>query len=430
MREKKVLSKSLLLLAITSIMLFAMSITSFAASTVTNVTQTDSSESSVKITWTGDVQAYGYYVYYSKDNKSWVRKDKDTDKYPDAFASDGNETTISGLDAGTAYYVMLVPVYRDANYNYIAQTNKRSATITVVTAPKQVTAVTQTKATASSVTLKWSASAGANRYYVYRGYYGTSSSLVANVTGTTATIKAAAGSEESYYVFPVKVSALNYRAISDYGKGVSAKAAPGKVSRLASAKYGNLNWKSSGTTVTVYWSNNANADYTPDGYKVEIYSVDGKKKLKTYNITKKYTAYKKFNIKSIKNKGFKIRVCGYVTVNGKKCYGSWSSKVTVIPQGNIKLTQKSKTSMKVSWSKVANATSYTIYACKDENVAKENQKWYKVKTVSKKTTSYTVKNLKNGKYAGFYVIPTVKIGGKKYKADAVWYSYMYMSKYY
>ena len=72
--------------------------------------------------------------------------------------------------------------------------------------------------------------------------------------------------------------------------------------------------------------------------------------------------------------------------------------------------------MKVSWSKVANATSYTIYACKDENVSKENQKWYKVKTVSKKTTSYTVKNLKNGKYAGFYVIPTVKIGGKKYKS--------------
>lgn len=428
MREKKVLSKSLLLLAITSIMLFAMSITSFAASTVTNVTQTDSSESSVTITYSGDVQAYGYYVYYSKDNKSWVRKDKATDKGPDVYASSGNEARISGLDAGTAYYVMLVPVYRDANYNYTAQTDKRSGTITVVTTPKQVTAVSQTKATASTVTLKWAASAGANRYYVYRGY--SSPTLVANVTGTTATIKAAAGSEESYYVFPVKVSALNYRAISDYGKGVSAKAAPGKVSKLASAKYGNLNWKSSGTTVTVYWDRNANADYTPDGYKVEIYSVDGKKKLKTYNITKKYTSYKKFNIKSIKNKGFKIRVCGYVTVNGKKCYGSWSSKVTVIPQGNVKLTQKSKTSMKVSWSKVANATSYTIYACKNTSVSAENQKWYKVKTVSKKTTSYTVKNLKTSKYAGFYVIPTVKIGGKKYKADAVWYSYMYMSKYY
>lgn len=428
MKEKKVLSKSLLLLAITSIMMFAMSITSFAASTVTNVRQSDDGENSVTITWTGDAQAYGYYVYYSKDNKSWVRPYQATDKYPDVYAAEGNETIITGLDAGTAYYVMLVPVYKDANYNYIAQTDKRSATITVVTSPKQVTTVTQTKATASSVTLKWAASAGANRYYVYRGY--SSPTLVANVTGTTATIKASAGSEESYYVFPVKVSALNYRAISDYGKGVSAKAAPGKVSKLASAKYGNLNWKSSGTTVTVYWSSNANADYTPDGYKVEIYSVDGKKKLKTYNITKKYTAYKKFNIKSIKNKGFKIRVCGYVTVNGKKCYGSWSSKVTVIPQGNVKLTQKSKTSMKVSWSKVANATSYTIYACKDESVAKENQKWYKVATVGKKTTSYTVKKLKSGKYAGFYVIPTVKIGGKKYKADAVWYSYMYMSKYY
>ena len=67
---------------------------------------------------------------------------------------------------------------------------------------------------------------------------------------------------------------------------------------------------------------------------------------------------------------------------------------------------------------------------KQENVSKKNQKWYKVAKVGKKTTSYTVKKLKTGKYAGFYVIPTVKIGKKSYKADATWYTYTYMSKYY
>ena len=50
--------------------------------------------------------------------------------------------------------------------------------------------------------------------------------------------------------------------------------------------------------------------------------------------------------------------------------------------------------------------------------------------VGKKTTSYTVKKLKTGNYAGFYVIPTVKIGKKSYKSDATWYMKMYMSKYY
>lgn len=58
------------------------------------------------------------------------------------------------------------------------------------------------------------------------------------------------------------------------------------------------------------------------------------------------------------------------------------------------------------------------------------KKWYKVAKVGKKTTSYTVKKLKTGNYAGFYVIPTVKIGKKSYKADATWYMKMYMSKYY
>lgn len=52
MEKKRVFSKSLILLAITSIMLFAMSITSMAATeTNMNIQQTGSSSSRVDITW-------------------------------------------------------------------------------------------------------------------------------------------------------------------------------------------------------------------------------------------------------------------------------------------------------------------------------------------------------------------------------------------
>lgn len=49
MEKKRVFSKSLLLLAITSIMLFAMSITSMAATNVSNIRQTSADNDSVKI---------------------------------------------------------------------------------------------------------------------------------------------------------------------------------------------------------------------------------------------------------------------------------------------------------------------------------------------------------------------------------------------
>lgn len=53
MEKKRVFSKSLILLAITSIMLFAMSITSMAATNVTNIRQTEAGQNSAKIEFNG-----------------------------------------------------------------------------------------------------------------------------------------------------------------------------------------------------------------------------------------------------------------------------------------------------------------------------------------------------------------------------------------
>lgn len=53
MEKKRVFSKSLILLAITSIMLFAMSITSMAATNVTNIRQTEVGQNRAKIEFNG-----------------------------------------------------------------------------------------------------------------------------------------------------------------------------------------------------------------------------------------------------------------------------------------------------------------------------------------------------------------------------------------
>lgn len=258
---------------------------------------------------------------------------------------------------------------------------------------------------------------------------------VAEVKGsqTSVKIKAKAGTQSTYYVYPVRVSSTGYEAIYSYNyESISGvKTAPKAPVKVASLAYNNISWdKYSRTKVTVGWDRNDNNKFYEQGYRIAVYSVDGKKKLKTYNITNSYTRSKTFSLKTIKNKGFRVKVSSYVVVNGKKCYSKWSKTKVVIPQAEVKLTRKSKTSVKLSWKKVSNATGYTIYACKNAGSFTSNKKWYKVAKVGKKTTSYTVKKLKTGNYAGFYVIPTVKIGKKSYKADATWYMSMYMSKYY
>lgn len=114
MEKKRVFSKSLILLAITSIMLFAMSITSMAATNVSNIRQTSADNDSVKIEFVGTDGAYGYYIYYSSTNgASWTRVDSSTSKYPDTY--DGSYT-LNNLSSGTTYQIKVVPVYHP-NYN-------------------------------------------------------------------------------------------------------------------------------------------------------------------------------------------------------------------------------------------------------------------------------------------------------------------------
>lgn len=422
--NKRTMKKSLLVLAVTAIMIFAMSITSMAAGTkVTGLKQISASETSVKISWNADPLAYGYYTYVSTDGKAFARQS--TSQYPDAYSA---EDSVSGLSAGNKYYVKVRAVYRDSNYNYTY--GPLSDAISVVTAPRKVdyTTIKQTKATTSSVSLKWTYSAGASGYVVTVG------NKSVTVSGAAATVKQSAGNYNLAKVQAYKQSNEGFRAYASVSTGNDYMySAPKTPKYVASGKMNNLTWHpTENNKVKVGWDMASGYGSTVSGYQVQIYSIDGKKKLKTYNIKDRYTMSKEFNLKAVKNTGFRVRVRAYKTINGKNYFGKWSSFKGVVPQAAVKITERTgRTSFRATWPKVKNVTKYYVYVCKDENVyPQSNQVWKKVATLSKNATSYTAKNLKVGNYNAIYVIPVVKAGGKTYKAEATWYKYTFMSKYY
>lgn len=110
---------------------------------------------------------------------------------------------------------------------------------------------------------------------------------------------------------------------------------------------------------------------------------------------------------------------------GKKFYGKCSSMKTIVPQANSKTVYVGKKSVKLSWTKVKNAVSYTIYERTNSSSNGSAIKGKKLKTVGKNVTSCTLKNIrKSGKNTQIYILPTVKVNGKKIVAKAVWTSYI------
>lgn len=192
---------------------------------------------------------------------------------------------------------------------------------------------------------------------------------------------------------------------------------------MANAKYEDtFDWRpSAGNDVKIGWTMNKNDQYYADGWQVVISTVDAKKKLKTINVSgvRNSVINTTFNIKSVKNKGFSVKVRGYIQLdNGSKKYGAWSDKKVVIPQAKTSVSRKSNSSVTVKWSKISKATKYEIYVCKDVNVS--NPKFKKVATVKNKT-SYVIKNIKSYQTYGVYVKAVVKYGKKTYKSSIAGY---------
>ncbi len=379
--NRKRFKVSLLTLVMMFVLVFAMGITTMAAAAApSNLKQTAGSTTYVTVSWDSVVGAYGYNVYYSEDNKSFVRT---SNASIDTFST---TKMITGLSAGRTYYVKVVAVTRDTSSyptKYIEGTH--SASIDVVTAPDVSSAeAIQTKATTSSFTIKVNGASGAN-YFKVIDYddvvYGTStkSSIVCK--------KLKPGVKENLKVLAARKSSKGFIAGSSY-KYVTCKTLADK---LKKSEYGITN---AYTNINSYYFA-VNTTDNIDGTQLQFANVKDKK-IKTY--TEKS---KSFNVRNFVNgRYYKYRMRTYIVVNGKKVYSAWSDyKSIAVPK---KVSTKAKRlsgnnrQITIDWSAVKDATDYTVYIS-----TKENTGFKKLGKVSAKKRSITIKkigkkNLKSG----------------------------------
>lgn len=397
-----------------SVMIFAMSITASAAAT--NIKQTEGTKGSVKISWeSSNGAADNYRVIYSTSENGKYNADS-------SYTTSLRERYISGLDAGKTYYVKVESYSKGSTKPYSV-----SKPLQVVTAPIDVTSssIKQTAGTTSSATIKWSGVKGATGYIIVKKQGNSKKST--SVRTNSVKLKTSAGQRYSVDVIAFRKSNTGFIAKAYSSTKYGVVSAPSVPMYFANASKGGLTWSPTAkkNTPTLYWTNNPNDQIYPDGYQIEFYTVDGKKKIAAVKTSSKsYTLASAKNYKLIKNKGFKTRIRAYSKNDSATCYGKWSGMTTVIPEAAIKLTATSHTSVKVSWSKVANAVKYRVYVSRDSGY-KDSGHW-SMKEVSASTTSYNITGLKKWKDFGVYVVPVVKVNGKLYKASKLWYTYSYV----
>lgn len=124
------------------------------------------------------------------------------------------------------------------------------------------------------------------------------------------------------------------------------------------------------------------------------------------------TVYMNVSNSKMAKQGFKYKVRAYTYDSiGNKVYGEYSKAKVIIPRAKVKtLKATSRSTGKITWSKVKGAKTYTVYVSKNGGSSYKKQG-----TVS--GTSYTVKNMTLGKTYPIYVVANgIKYKKKKYNS--------------
>lgn len=372
-----------------------------AAVAAPTVKQIGATNSMIAIEWDAVPGAVTYGVQYST---APTGLDAATELFVDnATLTQG---AIPNLTAGTTYYI------RMRAYSSNTEFSAWSNVITADTAPNNITSITQTNATETTVSFSWSPVAGATGYSLYQclpnGTYQTP------FTTTTATSYTMTVPKNSLYFVTVVPTRNGYAFPVDNNTLVETYCVP------SPTKPGNLNVINGNPdtkTLEFYWKPTSIAENT-DGYEIEVYQL--KTNGKTKRISKKAIARSSYEYygcdikhKSLFNNACRFRVRSYMNLNGKKVYSAWSAYKNYVPQAyQTKLTFHSRSTATLKWNKVNGATSYDIYY--------KSSKYGKWSRIAKnvKGTSHSVK----GNYYGdsYYYVKAnkVKFGKKKLNSTA------------
>lgn len=268
-----------------------------------------------------------------------------------------------------------------------------SASLSMASAIGNVKTLTLKSASASGVSLEWSAVSGARGYRIYRY---TLSEKKWSALKTTRSRSYTDTAIEKGEVYQYRVKAYQYvdgKAVfsGSYSNTVKAVIAPGKVTGLKASSV-------KGSSVTLKWNKTDNAT----GYRV-YKRVDGK--WKTVKTTTK-TSYTVTGLKS--NTSYKFAVKAY-TKSGTAKYGPLSSsltvKTTIADVTNFQMSKSTNESYTLSWDRASGVSGYQLTRY-NENT----KKWEKVRNTTK--TSYTVSGTAAESSAKYRIRAYIKKDGK------------------
>ena len=332
---------------------------------------TPTSDTSVKLTWNKISGATSYKIYYSTEENG---------SYKGLVTVKTNYYEHKKLTFGTTYFYKVIP-YKSKTAGYY---NIKS----YFTLPLH-TSITLKDNIITANLIK-----NVDGYALYKKINNGAFELVSESENNTFEIESSSDLI-TYYVKTYKLfeDEKVYSNPSNYvanAHEISAESF-GAISSGAKSTRVNVTGNPNLTGYVLYVSTSQNGKYTSAG--------SGKGSYVDYN-----------NLVPGKTYYFKVRP--YITLSGKNYYGITSEAISyqhTIKNTNIKLSNASYNSIKITWDKISNASGYKVYY-----KTSENGKYVALKTLTSNT--YTHTKLSYGTTYYYKVIPYVTISKKNYNA--------------
>ncbi len=343
-------------------------VTSFKASSLTATT--------AKLSWTKISGATGYTI------KRYVNKKWTTFK----TVKGANSLTLTGLAPGTTYQLRIAP------YTTVSKKNIYGAYSSTLNVKPTVSKISGLKvsASATSATATWSKASDVTGYKIVLTDANKKTVLSKTTTKTSYSLT---------NLIPNAKYTLTVNAYKTVGKKTysGSKATLTVTAKIAAPTA--LKASATATTVSGSYAKSTNAK----NYVIFLYK-DGKqfKKVTTTATTYKFTGL-------TPNASYYVKVAAYLTLSGKNYYSSYATSSTVktsvaAPQ-KLSVSKIATTSLTLSWSKVADISSYEVQQYIGNT-------WVKLTEIS--ATSYKAVGLKALTEYKFRVRSKLSLNGTTY----------------
>lgn len=351
---------------------------------------------SMELKWNSVSNASGYKVYkYNEKDKSYTLLKTLEGK---------NSTTykVEGLESGTTYKYV-VRAYKVIGKSTYSGAYSDIFSINIVGSPSKATGLTTINRTTSSMTLKWNKVSDCDGYKVYEyDPINKSYKEVADISANSYDlINLNVGTTYRYSVRAYKES-NGHKYLGEYSKVLTTTTYSKKVTGVTTSNRTTSGFK-------LKWNKVTNCD----GYKVYRYNSENN----TYKLVKTIlgSGNTSYNITGLKSgTTYKYAVRSYKKI-GKNTYNAvYSSILTTstspLKVKDVKATDRTSTSITLSWKEISNADGYRVYRYNSEN------KKYELldEVEGNKETTYTDKKLTSGKNYYYKVKAYKKIKNNTY----------------